>query len=284
MGIRFQCENCGRKLHVKDEVAGKKGSCPQCKSIIRIPLQSIPEEQMAKVGAKPATPAAPSSAASTAAVSSQAMPAAERDSSSRQLTPAAIPTSELPPATARSSSSTLAGAPSATELVEAEIADSSGSDPDQLHDPDQIGAPPIPGTADPIDEEPEAHWYVRPPAGGQFGPAQGYLMRQWIEEGRVQGQALVWREGWEDWKAAEEAFPELSASSVMAPPSASTGIGSQPASQTAPIPVDESAGKILAYKRKKARANGCAIVAIVFLSLIAVGLAGLLFVILSKAM
>ena len=60
--------------------------------------------------------------------------------------------------------------------------------------------------ADPIDEAPEAVWYVRPPSGGQFGPASGLIMRAWIREGRVPGEALVWRAGWPQWQSAAAVF------------------------------------------------------------------------------
>jgi hypothetical protein len=62
---------------------------------------------------------------------------------------------------------------------------------------------------DPIDEAPQAIWYVRPPSGGQYGPARGDVMRKWIGEGRVSPDSLVWREGWADWRSAAETFPSL---------------------------------------------------------------------------
>jgi hypothetical protein len=62
---------------------------------------------------------------------------------------------------------------------------------------------------DPIDEAPQAIWYVRPPSGGQYGPARGDVMRKWLGEGRVSPDSLVWREGWGDWRTAAETFPSL---------------------------------------------------------------------------
>ena len=62
---------------------------------------------------------------------------------------------------------------------------------------------------DPIDEAPQAIWYVRPPSGGQYGPARGDVMRKWMSEGRVSPDSLVWREGWADWRSAAETFPSL---------------------------------------------------------------------------
>jgi hypothetical protein len=52
-------------------------------------------------------------------------------------------------------------------------------------------------------------WYIRPPSGGQFGPAPGDLMRTWLSEGRVSSDSLVWREGWRDWQEAGTVFPKL---------------------------------------------------------------------------
>jgi hypothetical protein len=62
---------------------------------------------------------------------------------------------------------------------------------------------------DPIEEAPDSVWYVRPPAGGQYGPAKGEVVRRWIAEGRVSADSLVWREGWSDWKLAGPIFPSL---------------------------------------------------------------------------
>jgi hypothetical protein len=64
---------------------------------------------------------------------------------------------------------------------------------------------------DPIDEAPDAIWYVRPPTGGQYGPARGEIMRKWIGEGRVSADSLVWREGWNDWCTASDVFAALGA-------------------------------------------------------------------------
>lgn len=69
---------------------------------------------------------------------------------------------------------------------------------------------------DPIDESPQAIWYVRPPSGGQYGPARGDIMRKWMGEGRVSPDSLVWREGWNDWRTAAEVFPSLGA--MVTPP------------------------------------------------------------------
>ena len=70
---------------------------------------------------------------------------------------------------------------------------------------EKVESPP----ADPIDEAPDAVWYVRPPSGGQYGPARGEVMRRWLSEGRVSADSMVWREGWSDWQTAGPLFPSL---------------------------------------------------------------------------
>ncbi len=65
------------------------------------------------------------------------------------------------------------------------------------------------GSLDALTSDAEATWYVRPPSGGQYGPATGEVLQQWIKEGRVASTALLWREGWPRWREATETFPEL---------------------------------------------------------------------------
>jgi hypothetical protein len=104
---------------------------------------------------------------------------------------------------------------------------------------DTVEAAPAPAGPDAIDENPEAVWYVRPPSGGQFGPAKGDVMRKWLAEGRVSPDALVWREGWADWKEAEPMFPSLARRSTPPPPPAEAPpavVASPAASAATPAP------------------------------------------------
>ena len=39
--IKFSCNNCGHKIGVKDEMAGKRGRCPACKKILTVPEKAI---------------------------------------------------------------------------------------------------------------------------------------------------------------------------------------------------------------------------------------------------
>ena len=41
--IRFRCPECRERVRVSDSFAGKKGRCPFCHNIYRIPTESEPE-------------------------------------------------------------------------------------------------------------------------------------------------------------------------------------------------------------------------------------------------
>ena len=89
-------------------------------------------------------------------------------------------------------------------------------------------APATPSAPDPLTEAGDAVWYVRPPSGGQFGPAGRDIMRAWLAEGRISADALVWREGWRDWLPAPQVFTQLAGQGLQAfqgigPAAASSG-------------------------------------------------------------
>lgn len=126
-----------------------------------------------------------------------------------------------------------------------------------------IAAHMAPTALDPIDEAPQAIWYVRPPSGGQYGPARGDVMRKWIGEGRVSPDSLVWREGWGDWRTATESFPSLG---MVTPPMpapvtpATYAASGTPAYSTGPI------------RPKRRNSTAMAITIVAVLGLMCVGL------------
>lgn len=138
-----------------------------------------------------------------------------------------------------------------------------------------------PARTDPIDENPDAIWYVRPPSGGQYGPADGDVMRRWISEKRVSAEGLVWREGWPEWKKGGEVFPQLTGAPM--PPADTTpaaavpdvASGSNSAPETAASGESPSSYAARARKKKK----GAGIMAIVILGLLIAVLAVTLVVI-----
>src|SRR4051812_50124886 len=58
VAIAVECAHCGKQLKVKDELAGKKGKCPQCQKTIQIPAVAGVAvgagQGAAKAAAKPA--------------------------------------------------------------------------------------------------------------------------------------------------------------------------------------------------------------------------------------
>jgi DNA-directed RNA polymerase subunit RPC12/RpoP len=47
--IRFTCENCGQKIKVHDQYAGKKGKCPKCRQPIVVPAAAQPPAEQSTI-------------------------------------------------------------------------------------------------------------------------------------------------------------------------------------------------------------------------------------------
>lgn len=176
MGIRFACHECGKRLNIKAELAGRRGVCPVCSAKIRIPLDDA--ETSTPPDPRPGNPqfGNPQPGGRAARVESETVSSAGFAGLSAVEERTSVNVAE----DAIASSAKSAG------MV-------SGSDRSLLSE-----------------HEPEAIWYVRPPSGGQYGPASTDLLRQWIEEGRVAASSLLWRDGWPQWRNAGEMLPELS--------------------------------------------------------------------------
>ncbi len=88
------------------------------------------------------------------------------------------------------------------------------------------------GVSDAIAEGPHLQWYVLPPGSiTKYGPAAGDMMRNWVAEGRVPADSLVWREGWPQWRPAAEVFPQLR--QALLPQAPATMVGATPAAPEA---------------------------------------------------
>jgi hypothetical protein len=129
---------------------------------------------------------------------------------------------------------------------------------------------------DPIAEAPAAIWYVRPPSGGQYGPARGEIMRRWIAEGRVSSDSLVWREGWTDWQNAGKLFPVLQAAGTAAAAPATATV-----STTVPISARSSIRSATRYQEKKRETSSLAVGILVSLGVVCLVLVGVLVYVLS---
>src|SRR5262245_26038537 len=56
--IQFTCPHCAKAIRLKEEFAGRKGSCPHCKNPIQAPA-STPPQSAAPPRPRPARPAPP---------------------------------------------------------------------------------------------------------------------------------------------------------------------------------------------------------------------------------
>ena len=181
MGIRFFCPN-GHKLNVKEFQRGLAGICPHCGARLHVPLASTRRSSRAKNARSPGD-ASQASEAEVTIATSLPQPA----SSGPGSVTGASDVAEEPPGPfsvfAASAASYPATAPASRFA--------SGNGPrDLLAD----------GGA----------WFVRPPSGGQFGPATADILQTWLAEGRLTADTLVWREGWLDWRPAGQVLPQLS--------------------------------------------------------------------------
>lgn len=247
MGIKFRCQDCDKKLHVKSFLAGKRGICPHCGARVNIPAESqVPSE--------------PVVAASHA--NGHVNDRAEGPPARKKAAPARKPDAKRMTDAKSAPSSIKKKAPPAGNRTAVAEAD------------------------DPFAAAPDAVWYVRPPGGGQFGPANRDIMQRWLEEGRVSPDALVWREGWPDWKAAGPVFPTLEALPV-GPVATGEFLPDSPNSSrpTTDFPVSAE-GKLGVATRLKNRSrhggHGRNVAMIVVLSVACVGLLIALFYVLTS--
>jgi hypothetical protein len=172
MGIKFLCHHCEYPMHVKDFLAGKRGKCPQCGGSIRIPASG--EEYSSPIANGARTP----------------------ENTSQEI-------SSQENAPLESLDAIANGAAIEGEVSESRPQSSSGATNTEHTAKSEIEMPDV------ISDAPNAAWYVRPPSGGQYGPAIGSVFWDWLNEKRVGENSLVWREGWGTWQAAKDVFPDF---------------------------------------------------------------------------
>lgn len=156
MGVRFQCPN-GHALHVKANLAGKRGICPDCGARFIVP--SFSSGRVATAGGD-------------AALGYQPSPGQSVGNTGGTVIAAAARTPEPPEAAAQPP--TPPQRPSAVSQQGSAAA--------------------------------EAVWYVRTGDTTQYGPLDAATFRQWIDQGRIADDALVWRSGWDQWTSGQGAL------------------------------------------------------------------------------
>lgn len=288
MGVRFACHACGKRLNIKTELAGKRGICPACSVRFRIPPYDT----------EVSTPL------QSAGIEAEAD---ERLSGSSQ-------------GSVSKSRSAKTAAPNSSDSSHCVAADDFGGVAVEESPQDQVKAdteivPSAPPSADAsfhdLLGDQSATWYVRPPNGGQYGPADGPTMGQWIKEGRVADLAMVWRDGWADWRLAKDAIlgvvptqsdPRAARAARADDPSGHSGkpglqtsparatenqtaapapSASQPAANALPgLELTPRSGPLGSNKQKRSRKR---VVASITLGLIFIGLIGALVFVLTRS-
>lgn len=205
-------------MHVKDFQSGKRGKCPHCNKSFRIPLEStdysIPildgkSESIAEAPAKNAIVINKKKTVGTGSDVAKTNVVAEQRK--RSVSPSQSHSHE--PAT------------STTKVRNTnQPADSKGAD--------KSVRPSLPRA---FADAPNAAWYVRPPSGGQYGPADQQTLQLWIRENRVTHDSLLWREGQPQWIPSSTLLPELyqNESASQAEDPANEPIASEPSNAIA---------------------------------------------------
>jgi len=220
MGIRFYCPN-GHKLHVKAFQAGMRGICPYCGAKVLIPLHSTrpsTKELRARRAAERARRVPAQSGEEAIGKAQQSRLDSPPEEALGHGTDAATPQEAM------ASSSVPSDQPQVSDFGEFGELQSSPTPLEEMSLPSEgttvaadfpVGGQPVGPAQGPQSSEahplsePNVVWYVRPPAGGQYGPAAPEVVRTWLSEGRITPDTFVWREGWRDWQVARDVFPEM---------------------------------------------------------------------------
>ncbi|QDT61016.1 hypothetical protein SV7mr_35460 [Stieleria bergensis] len=214
MGVRFRCHSCAKPLNIKQELAGRRGVCPACKTRFRIPLQdadlsiALNDRATQKVATQ-----------ASAGQSAQPFDDAIDDVLGIGAHSAAGATGS---ASMHYGGSDQGGSDEGGVATVVQDTQTNAPDQpvDQPVDSQQDSQGEVQSTqsdqqwlaAQQLNAEPNAAWYVRPPSGGQYGPANTEVFQEWIREGRVARNSLIWRDGWAQWRPASEALEQLGAS------------------------------------------------------------------------
>ena len=280
MGIHFVCHHCSYALHVKDFQAGKRGKCPNCKGSFRIPANDSPYSSAIEESIE-------SSAVTNLRNSFQQANQktnGKQDQSSSDSIAIAMEPNPVTKAVTSDSKKTSENVPKSGDSKSAKTVSKVAA----VNQESSIDSPVLPPA---LSEAANANWFVRPPSGGQFGPAPSHLLMSWITESRVTAESYLWREGFADWQLASELLPELfqeASGPSIAPPSLKEILSDEPSNPTPGVlemnPDSASAtraGLLLKKQMQKRRQQLIMIVMLAVISLILFGI--LIFVLVFQA-
>ena len=249
MGIRFACHHCNHALHLKDFQAGKRGKCPACNQSFRIPQHStdysIPLEEKG-VQNTTSTPAVIAKATETKATAINVSKATAGAGAKLANKPEAVAAAKRDEkvAVAKRQEIKIRNSDEAATNQAASVTNTTRDESSSNQRSAQESASKKDGTVKAFESNPLAQWYVRPPSGGQYGPADSKLLTQWIAENRVTADSLIWFDGLTQWTVAGSILPELFAVSGETP---NVGFAMQPSLGSASEPVLETndAGRLV---------------------------------------
>lgn len=243
MGIHFACHHCNHSLHVKDFQGGKRGRCPECKAPFRIPLKDA--SHSLALDDSPVNPDALltfSTSSRTAKASKKSSSAISNDAISNETD---TPTKNSTEKSARPKKATAASQKQSN--ADQQILNPIDKNVPALSEKEMPAA---------LSAALDAKWFVRPPSGGQFGPASPQLLMEWVAERRVTSDSFLWCEGMPQWQAATDLIPELVSPESRKPP-ASKDVSMQVSEQSTTNVIDllslESTGTVASGLVKKKR-------------------------------
>lgn len=192
MGIIAQCPN-GHRVKVKDDLLGKKGTCPTCGEKFRI----VPAADAGAEGgdAIPGLPPAREVPLDPAVIATlpRALPyGAVRAAAQAAAAQAAAALRDVP---APQPAAATAAPPEEAQVVEVE------DTPAPLRPRRRYIAA--------IADRPDLTWCIAYPGGDPSEPIDGPTMQDWLEGGQADGTEVVWRADWPQWHPIRDVFPEF---------------------------------------------------------------------------
>lgn len=199
MGIRFRCHHCLERLNIKETLAGKRAVCPHCKKKFRIPPQDqelslVIEETTARLLDETSVPTSKGPASTDPFASLHQRKGAKVSIKSTQSTKQS--NSTKPTNVSKKSRVSMARA----ESKDPGLSGTSERPAASLRKGSKLVV------TKPTETSSETLYMVRPPSGGEYGPAPKSTIESWIDQRRVTGDSMVSVEGTDEWQEAKKVF------------------------------------------------------------------------------